>query len=174
MTRLPRLLHSDSGTAAAEMALILPMVFALLFGGFEAGNYMLTEHKVIKGVRDGARYAARQSQSYYDECGGTLDEPDSDSGLPPSVDVIDDIKAVTRTGQITGGPTRVSGWSDSDISVVVACDGAFASGLYRDVGTAPHVTVITSVSYPSILGQLGFDTAGVVVRAQANAAVMGL
>ena len=50
------------------MALVLPMLFALMFTTFEGGAYMWTEHKVVKGVRDGARYAARLPFDYYD-CG---------------------------------------------------------------------------------------------------------
>jgi hypothetical protein len=34
--------------------------------------------------------------------------------------------------------------------------------------------VSATVPYPSILGTLGFDTSGIVVRAQAQAAIMGV
>jgi hypothetical protein len=160
-----RLLRTDRGTAAVEMALILPMAMALLFGGFEAGNYMLTEHKVIKGVRDGARYAARLSFDNFD-CSGT-DVPDP---------ALTQIRNVTRTGNPAGGRVRVNGWGSSpnDVTVTMDCDLTTNTGLYRDRGSAPRVLVATRVNYPSILGLLGFDTRGAVVRAQAQAAVMGI
>ncbi|MCT2559383.1 pilus assembly protein [Tsuneonella sp. YG55] len=158
-------IRERSGTAAAELALCLPMMMALIFGSMEGGNYLLTEHKVIKGVRDGARYAGRLSFSNYDCASGTV--VDSTAR--------DNIIAVTRTGQIgTGGAVRVSGWDASEVSVTVSCDDTYANGLYRTYGTAPRVLVSTVVPYPSLLGLLGFDTRGAVVRAQAQAAVMGL
>ena len=158
-------LRDQGGTAAAELALCLPMMMALIFGGMEGGNYLLTEHKVIKGVRDGARYAGRLSFSNYDCASGTVS----------NTAVEDNIIAVTRTGQPgTGGVARVKGWDASKVSVTVSCDNSYASGLYRTYGTAPRVLVSTVVQYPSILGLLGFDTSGAVVRAQAQAAVMGV
>jgi hypothetical protein len=146
------------------MALVLPMTMALIFGGFEAGNYMLTQHKVIKGVRDGARYAARLSYSNYDCTTGTV-----------STTALDDIIAVTRSGQPDGaGPVRVRGWDAADVSVSLDCDTGTRTGIYRDMDSAPRILVATRVDYPSILGTLGFDTDGAIVRAQSQAAVMGL
>src|SRR3546814_13564998 len=55
------LARDRSGAAAAEMALVSPMLIILMFGSFELGNYFLDEHVVLKAVRDGARYAARQN-----------------------------------------------------------------------------------------------------------------
>ena len=165
MMRVGSLVLGERGAAAAELALCLPMVMALMFGSFEAGNYMLTEHKVIKGVRDGARYAARLPFASYDCTSGTVTD----------ADVEEDIIAVTRTGRAgTGGAVRVSGWDAAEVSVSVSCDDTTNTGLYTDHGTAPRVLVATTVPYPSILGTLGFDTDGAVVRAQAQAAVMGI
>src|SRR5215217_7313983 len=52
--------HDVRGSAAAEMALVLPLLLALMFGSLELGDYFLSEHVLLKGVRDGAVYAARQ------------------------------------------------------------------------------------------------------------------
>lgn len=164
MTLAARLLRREGGTASAEMALSLPMVMALLFGAFEGGNYMLTEHKVIKGVRDGARYAARLPFDSYDCTAGTVDAAAEDQ-----------IIAVTRTGQPdAAGALRVNGWGADEVFVSLSCDDTRATGLYQDRGTAPRVLVSTVVPYPSVVGMLGFDTEGAVVRAQSQAAVMGL
>ena len=167
MIRLARLFRCESGASAVELVLCLPFLMALIFGGFEAGNYVLTEHKVVKGVRDGARYAARLDFSNYD-CG------------TPAINATaaDQIRAVTRTGQADGaGKVRINGWGDDDVFVSLSCapnTSTGLSGIYSDMETAPRVLVSTVVPYPSILGLLGFDTSDAVVRAQAQAAVMGL
>lgn len=146
-----------------EMALVLPMTMALIFGSMEAGNYMLTQHKVIKGVRDGARYAARLPFSSYDCETETV-----------ASSAEEQIIAVTRSGQPDGsGMVRVRDWDADDVSVSLTCANT-STGIYREVGAAPRVLVATRVRYPSVLGSLGFDTDGAVVRAQAHAAVMGL
>ena len=167
MTILARLGRHQGGAAAAELALCLPMMMALIFGSMEAGNYMLTEHKVIKGVRDGARYAARQPFTAFD----------CSSNSVADADVEDAIKAVTRSGQPSGNAkVRVRNWgsNDADVSVTVDCDTTTTTGLYADHGSAPRVRVSTAFAYPSLLGSLGFDTGGIAVRAESQAAVMGL
>lgn len=162
-----RLLGCTRGAAAAEMALILPLLIVILFGGFEAGAYFWTEHKVVKGVRDGARYAARQPFSAYSGCSA------------PTGTTLDNIRNLTRTGQLTGGTAKVSGWVDADVTVTVACQAPVANsytsgGLYAAQATgAMHITVSTTVNYPSLFGTLGFNTTGTVVRASSNAAAMG-
>lgn len=164
MTRLARLFRCSSGSAAAELTLCLPFLMALIFGSLEAGNYILTQHKVVKGVRDGARYAARLPFDQYDCEAGTVD------ALAQAA-----IINVARTGQAgTGGNLRVDGWGADEVSVTLSCDAATNTGIYKDHGTAPRVLVSTLVPYPSVLGLLGFDTTGAVVRAQAQAAVMGV
>ncbi len=161
---LRRFGRDHSGVAGAEMALILPMLLVLMFGGFEAGAYFWTEHKVIKGLRDGARFAARQP---FAGC------------TAPTGARLTQIQNLTRTGQLTGGTSKVSGWSNSDVTVTVSCvardtNGFSGSGLYKaQTSGAPHVTVSTRIAYPSLFQMLGFDTTGVVVRASANAAVTG-
>ena len=100
---------------------------------------------------------------------------DCATGTVTDSDVEDDIINVTRTGLAgTGGAVRVDGWDATEVNVSVSCDDAYATGLYGDYGTAPRVLVSTTVPYPSILGTLGFDTSGAVVRAQAQAAIMGV
>src|SRR3546814_8876490 len=71
------LARDRSGAAAAEMALVSPMLIILMFGSFELGNYFLDEHVVLKAVRDGARYAARQNFTTM-PCSGT---PTADAAI---------------------------------------------------------------------------------------------
>lgn len=163
-----RFCKDRTASAAAEMALMLPVLFALIFTTYEGGHYMWSEHKVLKGVRDGARYAARLPFTNYDCTDDELVGPDGATRTT-------EIKNLTRTGSISGGTPKVPGWTDGDITVSVECNADYGTGLYSDIaGGAPTVTVATVVEYPSILGLLGFDTSGAVVRGQANAAVTGL
>ena len=51
------------GAAAAEMAMVLPLLLALMFGVTELGRYFWSEHVLLKGVwqcnrRDGGRVRA--------------------------------------------------------------------------------------------------------------------
>ena len=166
-------LRSERGTAGAEMALILPVLFALIFTLAEAGNYMWTEHKVVKGVRDGARYAARLSFSNYDcpaSAGATQ--------LLPNGAERTAIQNMTRTGRVDGqAQAKVPGWQNGQVNVFYDCNASYASGLYEGAAGAQRVTVTTVVPYGpkvSLLGLLGFDVVNVHVRAQAQAAVGGL
>ena len=163
-----RLKRDRRGVASVEMALMTPIVFALMFTTFEGGNYLWTEHKVIKGVRQGARYAARLPFTSYD-CSSTA--PMGTTDIP-----LDNIKNVVRTGIPSGQAfPKVKGWTNTDITITVSCDSTTQTGLYETVtGGAPRVTVSTVVAYPALLGLLGFDTTNVKVRAQAQAAVAGV
>jgi hypothetical protein len=175
---LSRFLSDSGGSAAAEMMLVMPILFALMFTAFEGGHYMWTEHKALKGVRDGARYAARLPFEYYN-CDN--DAPADPDGIR---DPVTDIQNLTRTGTIVPTPSdlsKVPGWANDHVKVSVVCrEGVFA-GLYDGMDAdgdgkpeVPTVTVSTVVRYPSILGLLGFDTTDLGVRAQASAAVTGL
>ena len=45
-------LIDQTGAAAVEMVLLVPLLLVLLFGGLEAGHFIWTEHKLIEGVRE--------------------------------------------------------------------------------------------------------------------------
>lgn len=160
-------LRDNRAAAAVEMALILPMAFALLFTCFEGGSYMWNEHKVVKAVREGARYAGRQSFAHF-SCG---------SAAVGTTSIDTAIKNMVRTGSPDASkPPRIAGWSDNDdITITVSCDSGITAGIYDEfTGGAPRVLVSAVVAYPSLFGAFGFDTAGLNVRAQSQAAVMGL
>jgi len=79
-----------SGAAAAEMALVTPLLMALLFATMEGSRYFLDEHVVLKAVRDGARFASRQTFSAM-PCGGTSTKLGEISihGVRHTVDAVD-------------------------------------------------------------------------------------
>jgi Flp pilus assembly protein TadG len=147
------------------MALALPLMFGLLFGSVELGNYFLSEHKVVKAVRDGARYAARRPFVDY-------------TGCVPSSDLVDETRNVTRTGTVaTGGSPRLATWTDpASIDVTATCDSSGTyTGIYVTsvVGT-PVVTVDAAVPYTPVLSQLGLTSTTLTLNARSEAAVTGI
>lgn len=159
-------LECRNGGAAAEMALITPVAVLVMFTGFEVGHYMYVEHQVVKGLRDGARYAARQS----------FDEINCRSGPSIATGVPDRIQNVVRTGQISGGTTRVSGWVNTDITVTVTCPTAAESqtGIYDSGEPAPQVTLSTSIDYNSLFNGIGILDDEATILGSQQATVMGI
>ena len=164
----PRFLSDTGGAAAAEMALLVPLLMVLMFVCFEGGYFLWNEHKVVKGVRDGARYAGRLSFGDYNCGAGTIDTTAAAN-----------IRNLTRTGQLAdGGTPVVAGWSDSDVIVSVACQTS--DGIYDgNSGNAPVVTVTAQVPYPpspltALAGALGFSVGTIDLNAEAQSSVMGL
>ena len=152
----------QSGAAAAEMALILPLALALLFTTFEGSYYMICEHRVVKGVRDAARYAARLDMSNYTCPGATF------TGSLPTV------QNLTRTGVLSGGTATVPGWINRDVTVGVTCASG-QGGIYAATGgNAPKVRISTRLVYPSIMSTLGFTNATIYIGAEAQSPVIGI
>lgn len=169
------LLADRSGAAAAEMAMILPFMLALLFGSIEAGNYFLSEHAVVKQVRDGARFASRLP----------LIENYSCSPASIEADAVTKIVNVTRTGSVNGAATGRLPAVVWDAPCAGAARGVDVSvrcmpyddfpGIYRGLeDDIPVVKVAADVEYPSVLGQLGFMTSGLCLRAESEVPVSGL
>lgn len=152
------------GAAAAEMALILPLLLVLLFGGFEAGHFLYTEQKIVQAVREGARYAGRRPFVDY-PCGG-----------PTAAGAITDIRSVTRTGTVGGTRPRIGNWDESLIQVSHTCNAGYGGvGIYKaNTAGAPVVTVSATASYPSLFGALGIIDDTSVVRSSAQAVVNGI
>ncbi|WP_338243561.1 TadE/TadG family type IV pilus assembly protein [Aurantiacibacter hainanensis] len=170
--RLLPFLRDTRAVAAAEMALILPMAFALIFTTMEAGYYFQTQHKAIKYVREGARFASRQNFDFFD-CSGAGAFDNSATG---AATVQDRIRNVTLTGLVNGGNARIADWEAADINITVSCDAAYGTGLYSatDDVKAPKVLIWTRFDYTPILGLLGFDISNIDVVAQAEAPVGGI
>ena len=163
-----RFFRDERGSPSAEFALILPALVMLMFGGFEAGNFVWTQHKLVKAVREGARYAARLPVADY--CDGATAQFD------PGAEA--DIKAVTVTGKLSGGGTNpaVPGMSVDNVTVSPVCAAYVATGIYSDLGEAgPIVTVsVAGVGYPSLFAQLAGLDGSITLAARASAPVIGL
>lgn len=161
-----RFINDTLGAAAAEMALILPLSILLLFTGLEAGHYFYQQHQVIKALRDGARYAARQS----------FDDINCRSSATIDSTVAGNIRNLTRTGQISGGSSRISNWVDGDITVTVTCPTAAESqtGIYDSGEPAPQVNVTTNFNYDSLFNGVGIITDNATIGGTQQATVMGI
>ena len=111
--RAARALACRRGSAAVEMALVTPIFLALAFGSVDLGNYFLSEHAVLKAVRDGARYASRR---YPVNCAAVTNDTTSSTATAT--------RNLVRTNTIDGtGTVRLNGWTDNNTVVVsVACN----------------------------------------------------
>jgi Flp pilus assembly protein TadG len=165
---LGRLLKDTHGAAAAEMALIAPLLIVLMFGAMELGYYFYSEHVVIKAVRDGARFASRESFDDFTCPAGTIDAT-----------VENDTQKITRTNTVDGtGIPRLPNWtSDASVTVTVDCidnsSGTY-SAIYEDLTSVPVVKVSAAVPYTSLFGLLGFRTTNLQLKATSEATVMGV
>lgn len=173
MMRIANPFARQEGAAAAEMALILPFLLALLFGSAELGNYFLDEHGLVKQVRDGARYAARIPLEANYICPNTVS---------PAAQAL--ITNVTRTGTVTGTGTgrfnaaywaRNCGSATQTVTITIRCvSNDDYDGIYQSLdGDIPVVKVSAAVGYRSLLGSLGLPTANACLRAESEAPVIG-
>ena len=157
-----RFIRNRAGAAAAEFVLTLPLMLALLFGSMEAGHFFWTQHKIVKSVRDGARFASRLDVTRL--CAG-------------DATLVSEIQNVTATGQLAaGGTPKVPGWKPATVNVAISCNSFVDTGIYTDLGArGPLVTVSSgAVGYPSILGGLGFLNNTLNLSARSSAAVVGI
>ena len=169
------LLSDRRASAAAEMALVAPLLLILMLGCTELGNYFWNEHTLLKAVRDGARYAARQSFSSFTTCssGGT----DISSSTVGS-----NTKTVVQKGSLdTTQPDLLPNWSTATFTLVAKCDtsqigGQDMLGLYRNSTQGWQTVIVTAtVTYrPIIAVALGFSGVGKQLYAQSQAAVTGI
>lgn len=162
MLRLASFPKNNAGAAGAEMALVSPLLLILMFGSFELGTYFWVEHIAIKSVRDGARFASRQSFTKY-----TCSTVDGTTETQ--------IKNLTRTGRLSGGTAKIAGWEDLGVTVTVTCPATpITTGIYSGQANAPQVTVTADFNYSSLFRNIGFNTTGLKIRASAQSAVMGI
>lgn len=163
MTAPLRLIADRKGSAAAEMAMVLPILLVLIFGAFELGNYFMSEHVVTKSVRDASRYAARLPVTSFDCATETMNDPTP-------------VQRLARTGDPNGTTPRLVDWTaDNMTSVKVSCDtsGTFA-GIYTEFPMGvPVVTVSATVPYSTLFGMMGLGATTLYLNASQQAAVIG-
>jgi Flp pilus assembly protein TadG len=149
------------------MALVLPLLLIIMFSSVELGNYFMNEHRLTEAVRNGARFAARQSFSNYTTCSGS-----------PGGTVVADTRNVVMNGYISGGTVITPNIQATDITVSNSCKtsagGQTMSGIYVGrANGAQIVTVTARVTYRPVLSAFGFTGIGFMLNAKSEAAVAG-
>lgn len=164
MRRARHLMRDRRGAAAAEMGLVVPLIFVLLFGSAEIGNFMWQQHVVTKAVRDGARFAGRKPFADY-SCSSVTNSTTAR-----------EIQNVTATGQVASGAlTRLPGFTWSQVSLAVTCSSSTNTGIYlNQTNGAPVIRVRATVPYTPLLGSLIFKPLTLSLNATSQSAVMGL
>lgn len=173
-----KLLSNRCGVAAVEFALVTPLLLIIMCGSIEVGNYFRSEHILIKSVRDGARYAARQRFANFNGCNGTA------ANVPTTVS--DNTKLMVSKGSLNSSDDYLlPKWTDGSttFNVTMTCLPAIGTytpgGIYdnNSVGTAnaaPVVIVTAHLPYQPILQAFGFRGSGYSLNATQQAAVMGI
>lgn len=172
------LFRDSSAAAAVEMALVTPLLLIMLAGGLEVGNYFLDEHILVKGVRDGARYAARQSFTNYAGCDGTLRD------VPTTVK--NNTMLLVRKATLDSSvPNLLAGWDAGTMvfTVQMKCyttlGGAATGGIYNGnstgtAGQAARVIVTAKLPYRPVMPGFKFKSSGYFLNAAQQAAVTGI
>jgi Flp pilus assembly protein TadG len=161
------------GSAGAEMAMVLPLLLTILFGSVELGNYFRSEHILLKGVRNGAVYAARQDViTNYNCAAGPVTVPGG---------VVSQTKQLVRTGGLGGDTDLLPKWADGSTSFAVTADcvtsagGTNLSGIYLVNGSnVPVITVTADLPYGSVLGTLGLPSPDIRLKASQQSAATGI
>jgi Flp pilus assembly protein TadG len=148
------------------MALVLPLLMVILFGCLELGNYFMNEHRLVKAVRDGARFAARQDFTNYPDCSTV------------STTTRDATRNVVTNGVMSGGTIITPNIQATDVDVTTSCatsaGGQTMAGIYTGRTTgAQIVTVSARVNYRPVLAIAGFTGIGLTLNAASQAAVSG-
>ena len=183
MRGLRLFLQDQNASAAAEMAMVTPILMALMFGSLELGNFFTDEHALQKQVMDGARYASRLELNAAYSCPNTVFQ-DTDANTK--------IINVAKNGVVSGSgnPRWTDYWSRTctgdtqTLTVSIRCvaknqidtGNTGNTGIYTSLaGTnIPIVKVSGAVKYRSVLASLGFNTTNLCLRAESEAAVQGL
>ncbi len=136
MQSAARVLWQDSeGTALVEGAILLPLLFVLIFGVMEFSWIVGRQHLIEEGVATAGRYIA-QSANPNDEL--------TQQGA----------RLLATTGEFDGGTPRVRGWSAEQIRIsytpiINASDSGGDIGL-RGGSILENVTMSTSPVLPSL------------------------
>jgi hypothetical protein len=130
-----------TGSALVEGAIIIPVLFTLMFGVYDFSRFFYQQHLVTTGLSDAARYLARTSHACSDEL--------TDRAIEEA-----NARRLATTGSIAGGAARVSGWTADMIEIrCSAVDNLLGAGglkTYRGGNLVFVVTAATRFSAPSL------------------------
>lgn len=145
--RIWGLLKGTKGSAAAEFALILPLLIMFLAAVMDFGRLMMDYHAASKSIRDASRYLSRVGVTC-DAGGGAVD----------NIGDITIAKNLALSGSVVtpvAGDYLLPYWTDpNSISVNVTCienTGQF-SGRYEAIAFIPSLTVTATVPFSLFFG----------------------
>jgi len=164
-----RMLRDRRGTAAAELAMVAPILLLIMFGSVELGRYFYNQHILVKAVRDGAVFAARQ--------------PIDNFNCPSSIDpgVVSTTETLVKTGGLSNNADLLPQWDDTGASFTMslqcftATGGTTLAGIYTaNGGNVPVITLEASLPYSPITGGFGGSWTGASLHATQQTPVVGL
>jgi Flp pilus assembly protein TadG len=130
----------QQGSALLEGAVVLPLLFVVMFGVYDFSWYFYQQHLITTGVRDAARYLARSSSP-------------CDATSPVWAIEATNAGNLATTAAVTGGGARVKGWLAGMVTIdcTPVDNRAGVDGLrvYRGNAVIYVVTVSTRFSDPS-------------------------
>ena len=145
--RTLRALWQDrEGSALVEGAIVVPVLFALMFGIYEFSWIFFQQHLISTGLRDATRYLSR------------LPDP-CDGASPTWIIGQENDKNLATSGSIGGGRARVKGWTAAMVTPqCTAIDNSSGSNGLTAFRGGPVIYVITvSTRFPDpSLGFFGF------------------
>jgi Flp pilus assembly protein TadG len=134
--------RDHDGSALVEGAVLLPVLFVLVFGVFEFSWLTCQEHLISTGICDAARYIAHSTN-------------------PNDPTIKKDAKYLATTGAVDGDTPRVNGWTPDDVEISYSFTNNLTNedGLpnFRGGSVIESVTVSTTFTVPSLgfFGMLG-------------------
>ncbi len=155
MSGLRRAWRSQSGVAAVEFVLILPLIALMLFGTIDIGRLLFDYQAVSKSVRDATRYVARsEAGALFSNLATCTVDPTTAAGSPTQ-----NARNMTLTGTVDlSGGYILNYWTDtSTVTVSGVCFDNSAGtyqGLYSGMDDIPIVTVAATASFPFLNGWL--------------------
>jgi len=127
------------GASMVEFAIIMPLLFLVLFGVIEFGRYVALVHAVETGSRTAARFAATTGGStpHYVDCDG--------------------IRAVVRDTVLLAPPdSAIDITYENDLGPLpIGCQGALTTPTIDAIGPTTRVKVTVRYNYQSITPLVG-------------------